>query len=132
MARHSSATQGEETSTLNEKQSTPNEQTSTRRKETSHEDESEQHVERSIPLQQSSRGSIRASRSGADEDVRAPSESIDASLKRRARLLISNSSIPRQTRSLIRYALEIKDPYLSQVVRRVEEGEMTIECLHIE
>jgi len=49
---------------------------------------------------------------------------IDASLKRRARLLISNSSIPGQTRSLIRHALQIKDPYLAQVVQRVEKGEM--------
>ena len=57
---------------------------------------------------------------------------IDASLKRRARLLITNSSIPRQTRALIRYALEIKDPYLAQVVRRVEAGEMTIDYLVIE
>lgn len=57
---------------------------------------------------------------------------IDASLKRRARLLITNGSIPRQTRSLIRYALEIKDPYLDQVVRRVEGGEMTIEHVQIE
>jgi hypothetical protein len=57
---------------------------------------------------------------------------IDASLKRRARLLITNSSIPRQTRSLIRYALEIKDPYLAQVVRRVESGEMTIDHVHLE
>jgi hypothetical protein len=57
---------------------------------------------------------------------------IDAALKRRARLLITNSSIPRQTRSLIPYALEIRDPYLAQVVRRVEAGEMTIERLHVE
>ena len=48
---------------------------------------------------------------------------VDASLKRHARLLITNSSIPRETRALIRYALEIKDPYLAQVVRRVEGGE---------
>ena len=54
---------------------------------------------------------------------------IAAGLKRRARLLISNGSIPSQTRSLIRYALEIRDPYLAQVVRRVEAGEMTIEWL---
>jgi hypothetical protein len=60
------------------------------------------------------------------------SHSIDASLRRRARLLITNSSIPRQTRSLIRYALEIKDPYLAQVVRRVEEGEITIDSLTLE
>ena len=57
---------------------------------------------------------------------------IDASLKRRARLLITNSSIPRQTRSLIRYALEIKDPDLAQLVRRVEAGEMSIEHLQLE
>ena len=57
------------------------------------------------------------------------SQIIDASLKRRARLLAINSSIPQQTRSLIRYALEIKDPDLVQLVRRVEAGEMTIDHL---
>jgi hypothetical protein len=57
---------------------------------------------------------------------------IDASLKQRARRLITNSSIPRQTRNLIRYALEIRDPHLAEVVRRVEAGEMTIEHLHLE
>jgi len=57
---------------------------------------------------------------------------IDASLKRRARLLITNSSIPRQTRLLIRYPLEINDPYLAQVVRRVEAGEITINFLYLE
>jgi hypothetical protein len=55
---------------------------------------------------------------------------IDASLKRRARLLITNSSIPNQTRNLIQYALEIKDPDLAQLVRRVESGEMRIDYLH--
>jgi hypothetical protein len=57
---------------------------------------------------------------------------IDASLKRRARLLIKSSSIPPQTRSLIRYALEIKDPYLGQIVRCVEAGDMTIDSLNVE
>ena len=56
----------------------------------------------------------------------------DSSLKRRARLLVTNCSIPTQTRSLIQYALEIKDPDLGQLVRRVEAGEMTIERLHLE
>jgi len=60
------------------------------------------------------------------------SHSIDASLKRRARLLTTNSSIPGQTRSLIRYALEINDPYLGQLVRRVEAGEATIDHVHLE
>jgi hypothetical protein len=60
------------------------------------------------------------------------SHSIDASLKRRARLLITNGSIPTPTRSLIRYALEIEDPYLGQLVRRIEAGEMTIDHVHLE
>jgi hypothetical protein len=62
---------------------------------------------------------------------REPESHINASLKRRARLLITNSSIPKQTRSLIRYALEIKDPYLAQVVCRVGAGETTIDHLHL-
>jgi hypothetical protein len=60
------------------------------------------------------------------------SHTIDASLKRRARLLITNSSIPKQTRSLIQYALEGHDPHLAQVVRRVEAGEMAIEQVHLD
>ena len=63
---------------------------------------------------------------------REKSHTIDASLKRRARLLITNSSIPGQTRSLIRYALEIKDPDLAQLVHRVEAGEMTIDHVQLE
>lgn len=57
------------------------------------------------------------------------SHNIDASLKRRARSLITNGSIPTQTRLLIRYALEIEDSNLGQLVRRVEAGEMTIDHL---
>ena len=60
------------------------------------------------------------------------SHTIDASLKRRARLLITNGSIPTQTRSLIRYALERRDRLLGQIVRRVEAGEMTIDHVHLE
>jgi hypothetical protein len=60
------------------------------------------------------------------------SHTIDASLKLRARLLITDSSIPGKTRSLIRYALEINDPDLGQLVQRVEAGEMTIDHVHLE
>lgn len=59
------------------------------------------------------------------------SHPIDASLKRRARMLATDGSIPRPTRSLIQYALEIKDPYLGQLVRRVEAGE-TIDHVQLE
>jgi hypothetical protein len=57
---------------------------------------------------------------------------IDASIKRRARLLVTNASIPKATRHLINYALQIKDPKLVQVVRRVEAGEMEIHRLRPE
>jgi hypothetical protein len=60
------------------------------------------------------------------------SHTIDASLKRRARLLITDGSIPGQTRALIRYALEINDPDLVQLVQRVETGETTIDHIHLE
>jgi hypothetical protein len=60
------------------------------------------------------------------------SHTIDASLKRRARLLATDSSLPIQTRSLIRYALKTKDPDLDQVVRRVEAGGKTIDHLQLE
>ena len=71
-------------------------------------------------------------RHGSATPPEEKSHDIDASLKRSARLLITNSSIPTQTRSLIRYALEIKDPDLVQLVHRVEAGEMTIEHIHLE
>jgi hypothetical protein len=45
---------------------------------------------------------------------------------------VTNSSIPTQTRNLTRYALEIGDPFLAQLVRRVEAGEMTIDHLYRE
>jgi hypothetical protein len=73
---------------------------------------------------------IMANDTSASEHGETPH--LDSSLKRRARLLITNSSIPRQTRSLIRYALEIKDPSLAEVVKRVESGEMTIEHVQLE
>ena len=57
---------------------------------------------------------------------------IDACLKRRARLLMTNGSIPRPTRSLIQYALERRDRHLGQMVRRVEAGEMTIDHVQLE
>ena len=73
-------------------------------------------------------------RNKQSRNLRSTSKSnlIDANLKRRARRLITDTSIPGQTRSLIRYALEIKDRHLAQLVRRVEQGEMAIDRLHPE
>ena len=64
------------------------------------------------------------------------SHDITANLKRRARRLCvasyANSRVAHATRRLIRYALEICDPYLVQLVTRVERGELRIDHLIIE
>jgi hypothetical protein len=57
---------------------------------------------------------------------------IDASLRRRAQLLINDRYLPSQTRAMVRYGLTIKDPYLTQVVERIEAGELLIERLYLE
>ena len=59
-------------------------------------------------------------------------ESLDANLKRRARILATDSRVDPRTRSLIRYGLEIKDQYLEQIVNRVEAGEMSIDHIRFD
>ena len=60
------------------------------------------------------------------------SRTLDVDLKRRARKLATDSRVDPRTRSLIRYALEIKDELLGQIVNRVEAGEMRIDHIHLE
>ena len=48
---------------------------------------------------------------------------LSTALKRRARSIINDRSIDAETRSIIRYGLEINDPSLAELVRRVDEGE---------
>ena len=57
---------------------------------------------------------------------------LDANLKRRARKLATDSRVDPGTRSLIRYALEIKDECLDQIVSRIEAGEMRIDHIRLE
>jgi len=44
-------------------------------------------------------------------------------LKRRAQAVINDKSIDPQSRAIIRYALEINDPWLAELVRRAHAGE---------
>jgi len=44
-------------------------------------------------------------------------------LKRRAQAVINDKSIDPQSRAIIRYALEISDPWLADLVRRADAGE---------
>ena len=69
---------------------------------------------------------------GSASPRKQESRTLDADLKQRARKLATDSRVDPRTRSLIRYGLEIKDPYLEQVVNRVEGGEMRIDHIHLE
>jgi hypothetical protein len=53
------------------------------------------------------------------------------SLKRRAQSLIDDKSIDAQTRAIIRYGLEIDDPWLPKLVHCVESGESIIGNLYV-
>ena len=48
---------------------------------------------------------------------------ISDALRRRAQSVLNNRSIDPQWRPIIRYALEINDPWLADLVRRAEAGE---------
>ena len=52
---------------------------------------------------------------------------VNADLKRRAQSLVDNKSIDAATRNVLRYGLEIDDPVLADLVRRVESGEGIID-----
>jgi hypothetical protein len=69
---------------------------------------------------------------GSASPRKEKSRTLDANLKRRARNLATDSRVDPRTRSLIHYGLEIKDPYLEQIVNRVEAGETSIDHIHLE
>lgn len=54
---------------------------------------------------------------------------ISEALKRRAQAVINDRSIDPQWRNLVRYALETNDPWLAELVRRSDAGEMNIEAI---
>ena len=56
---------------------------------------------------------------------------ISDALKRRAQSIINNKSIDAPTRTIIRYGLEINDPWLPELVRSVDAGESIIDNLYV-
>ena len=48
-------------------------------------------------------------------------------LKRRAQAVLNDESIDAQSRAIIRYALEINDPWLAKLVRRADAGESIVD-----
>src|SRR5688500_14634682 len=55
---------------------------------------------------------------------------ISDALKRRAQSVINNRRTDPQWRSIVRYALEINDPWLADIVRRASAGEKIIDTLN--
>jgi len=53
-------------------------------------------------------------------------------LKRRAQEVLNDKSIDPQSRAVIRYAMEINDPWLAELVRRAETGEAISDTLDID
>jgi hypothetical protein len=53
-------------------------------------------------------------------------------LKRRAQARLNDQSIDPQSPAILRYALEINDPWLAELVRRAEAGEAVGDSLDFE
>jgi hypothetical protein len=56
---------------------------------------------------------------------------ISDALKRRAQSVINDNSIDRRWRAVIRYALEINDPWLADLVRRADAREQIIDSVDL-
>lgn len=52
-------------------------------------------------------------------------------LKQRALSVLNDRSIDAQSRAILRYALEINDPWLARLVRRAEKGETIVETIDV-
>jgi hypothetical protein len=63
--------------------------------------------------------------------LREETPHISDALKRRAQSIINDNSIDAETRVIIRYGLEINDPWLPELVRCVDAGETIIENLYV-
>ena len=53
-------------------------------------------------------------------------------LKRRAQAVLNDTSIDPESRAIIRYALEINDPWLARLVRRADAGEAIVDTFDFE
>ena len=50
-------------------------------------------------------------------------------LKQRAQAVLNDTSVDPQNRAIIRYAMEINDPWLAELVRRADEGETALDTI---
>jgi hypothetical protein len=61
--------------------------------------------------------------------ARSEKPHLSAAIKLRAQALINDKSIDAATRTVLRYGLEINDPWLADLVRLVNAGESIINDL---
>ena len=52
-------------------------------------------------------------------------------LKQRAQAVLNDKSVDPQSRAIIRYALEINDPWLAELVRRADAGESVVDTIDV-
>ena len=62
-------------------------------------------------------------------ETETTSITISDDLRRRAQAVIGDESIDPQWKPIIRYALEINDPWLADIVQRAEAGEEIIDSV---
>jgi hypothetical protein len=76
---------------------------------------------------------IMASHSSATPHVNRTSRTntIINALQQRAQSVLNDRSIDPQSRAIIRYALEINDPWLARLVRRAEAGETIVDNMYV-
>ena len=63
------------------------------------------------------------------ETPHVTNHNISDALKRRAQSVINNKSIDANTRAVIRYGLETNDPWLEDLICRVDAGKTIIDNL---
>ena len=60
-------------------------------------------------------------------NTQKPNNGLSLALRRRAQSIINDRAIDPETRAIIRYGLEINDPALAGLIRRVDAGETMVE-----
>ena len=71
-----------------------------------------------------SSATVREHTSHANQTSRT--NTIANALKRRAQAVVNDKSIDPQSRAIVRYALEINDPWLAELVRRADDGKAIV------
>jgi len=61
--------------------------------------------------------------------MREETPHLSDAIKRRAQSLIKNKSIDGPSRAIIRYGMETNDPWLPELVRRVDAGETIVDSV---